>query len=149
MGSSSIDFEPDPRNLYQLGANLLVKGLTGRVGIVAKAVSNRPGPVPFRFFADSSTGQSRIDDNGSPDTVDAVRIDDHVQLRGGIIFAKIDVEGHELEVIEGMTETLHNNKIFLQIESFPEQIEKMSGLLSTNGYTEIHTIGDDHYFANF
>ena len=144
-----IAFEPDLRNVHQLGANLLINGLTGRVEVVAKAVSNRSGTVPFQFYSDSSTGQSRINDGGAVDSVDAIRIDDHIQLRGGTIFAKIDVEGHETAVIEGMAETFRTNRVFLQIESFPEQFEKLSDMLLAHAFHDLHSIGDDHYFANF
>jgi FkbM family methyltransferase len=144
-----VAFEPDPRNVHQLGANLLINGLTGRVEVIAKAVSNRSGLVPFQFYADSSTGQSRVDENSAVDSVGAIRADDYIQLRDGIIFAKIDVEGHELAVIEGMAETFCANRIFLQIESFPEQFEKLSKMLAAQAFHELHHIGDDHYFANF
>ncbi len=144
-----VAFEPDPRNVHQLGANLLINGLTGRVEVVAKAVSNRSGTVPFLFCADSSTGQSRIVDSGAADSVDAIRIDDYIQLRGGTIFAKIDVEGHETAVIDGMAETFRTNRVFLQIESFPGQFEKLSEMLVAQAFRDLHSIGDDHYFANF
>ena len=127
----------------------MMNGLTDQVEIVTKAVSNRSGPVPFHFFAETSTGQSRIGDDGAGESVEAVRIDDYIQLRNGTIFAKIDVEGHELEVIEGMAETFRTNKVFLQIESFPEKFEELSDMLLRQSFHDLHTIGSDHYFANF
>jgi len=144
-----VAFEPDPRNLNQLGANLLLNGLTGRVEIVAKAVSNRAGRVPFKFYAETSTGQSRVDRDGATDEVEAIRADDYVGLRDGVIFAKIDVEGHELAVIEGMTETFRNNRVFLQVECFAGQIEQLSAMLADSAFRELHRIGDDYFFANF
>ncbi len=144
-----VAFEPAPRILHQLGANLLINGLTGRVEVVAKAVSNRSGTVPFQFYADSSTGQSPIVDSGAVDSVDAIRIDDYIQLRGATIFAKIDVEGHEAAVIDGMAETFRTNRVFLQIESFPGQFGKLSEMLVAQAFRDLHSIGDDHYFANF
>ena len=142
-----VAFEPDPRNVHQLGANLRINGLTGRVEVVAKAVSNRSGTVPFQCSADG--GGSRIVDSGAVDSVDAIRIDDYIQLRGGTIFAKIDVEGHEAAVIDGMAETFRTNRVFLQIESFPGQFEKLSETLVAQAFRDLHSIGDDHYFANF
>lgn len=143
-----VAFEPDPRNRNQFAANILLNGLTGRIEIDPNAVSNRAGPVGFTFFPDTSTGQSRIDESGG-DTVDAVRIDDIVDLTGGTIFAKIDIEGHEAAAVEGMAETIAANRIFLQIESFPERLENLSNLLTEHGFTRRHSIGDDHFFANF
>jgi len=144
-----LAFEPDPRNAYQFGANLLMNGLIDRIEVVAKAVSNRSGPVNFQYFPDTATGQSRVDDGGAAESVDAVRIDDQIQLRNEIVFAKIDVEGHEIAVIEGIAKTIRSNKVFLQVESFPEQREKLSEMLKAQSFRHLHSIGDDQYFANF
>ena len=62
LANQIIAFEPDPRNVNQLSANLLINQLTGRVEIVAKAVSNVESELPFQFFPDTSTGQSRVDE---------------------------------------------------------------------------------------
>lgn len=144
-----IAFEPDPRNVRQLGANLLINSMVGSVEIVEKAVSNRTGPVPFDFFPDDSTGQSRIEAGGAESTVDAVRLDDLIEQNGATIFVKIDVEGHEPQVLEGMAKLLGSNRIFLQVESFPEQIEHVSLFLEALGFRHIRQIDSDHYFTNF
>jgi len=143
-----LAFEPDPRNRNQFAANILINGLTGHIDIDPNAVSNRAGPVGFTFFPNTSTGQSRVDESGG-DTVNALRIDDIVDLTDGTVFAKIDIEGHEAAAVEGMAGTINANRVFLQIESFPEQLETLSNLLTTHGFTRRHSIGDDHFFANF
>lgn len=144
-----VAFEPDPRNRDQFAANILMNGLSGRIEVEPMAVSNRSGPVRFTFFPETSTGQSRVDESGGTDSVDAVRIDDVVDLTDGTIFAKIDIEGHEAPAVEGMADTIEANRVFLQIESFPEQLENLSNLLTEYGFTRRHNIGDDHFFANF
>ncbi len=144
-----VAFEPDPRNRDQFAANILMNGLSGRIEVAPMAVSNRNGPVGFTFFPETSTGQSRIDECGGTDKVNAVRIDDVVDLTGGTLFAKIDIEGHEAAAVEGMANTIKANRVFLQIESFPDQLENLSNLLTEHGFTRRHNIGDDHFFANF
>lgn len=47
---------------------------------------------------------------------------------------KIDVEGHEIEVLEGTLHTLSNAKPLLIIESFPPKQEKVISLLQAYGY---------------
>lgn len=144
-----VAFEPDPRNRDQFAANILLNGLSGQIEVEPMAVSNRSGPVRFTFYPETSTGQSRVDENGGTDSVDAVRIDDVVDLKDGTLFAKIDIEGHETAAVEGMADTIKANRVFLQIESFPERLENLSNLLTTHGFTRRHNIGDDHFFANF
>lgn len=144
-----VAFEPDPRNRNQFAANILMNGLTGRIEIESSAVSNRSGPVGFTFYPETSTGQSRVNESDGTDRVEAVRIDDVIDLKDSTIFAKIDIEGHEAAAVEGMADTIKANRVFLQIESFPEQLGTLSNLLTVHGFTRRHSIGDDHFFANF
>jgi FkbM family methyltransferase len=145
----TVAFEPDPRKRNQFAANILMNGLTDQIEVDPHAVSNRSGPVGFTFFPETSTGQSRVDESGGTASVEAVRIDDVIDLKDGTIFAKIDIEGHEAAAVEGMAETIKANRVFLQIESFPEQLENLTNLLTRHGFTHRHGIGDDHFFANF
>jgi hypothetical protein len=40
-------------------------------------------------------------------------------------------------------------RVFPQIESFPEQLENLSILLPTHGFTRRRSIGDDHFSRIF
>ncbi len=144
-----IAFEPDPRSLDQLGANLLMNGLTGKVEIVAKAVSDRAGRVPFAFHDATATGLSRIAEHAA-DTVDAIRVDDAVNAQGLTIFAKIDVEGHERAVLRGMRATLDRNRVFLQVEAFAgAAFDALRDDFAALSVRHVASIGDDHFFSNF
>jgi len=144
-----IAIEPDRRNLAQLGANLLLNGLLDRVEIVANAASDRNGTRPFIPAAPTTTGQSRLGDAPGAVQVETIRLDDLVAGTGRTVFVKIDVEGHEREIIAGMATLLAGNRVFLQIESFAPNAETLTQDLTTRGFARLGRIDDDHYFANF
>ena len=74
------------------------------------------------------------------------RGDSEFKFKQKSICLKIDVEGHELYVLGGLNHIFKNNKIFLQIEIFPEKYNKVSKKLRNFGFTKINQINADHYF---
>jgi len=143
-----LAIEPDPRNLLQLGANILVNRLVNRITVIPKAVSERAGTVSFRPGTDSSTGQSRIAE-GAPVRIEGATLDEIIPGRDQRLFIKMDIEGHELAALRGMRDCASRNRIFLQVESFPANIAEVTSALAQLGMTHLKQIGDDHYFANF
>jgi FkbM family methyltransferase len=144
-----IAFEPDARNCDQLAANLFLNALSGRVEVHRLALSDRTGKIAFDAFPETSTGQSRISSSGAGTHVDAVRLDEVLALRDEKVAVKIDVEGHETAVVEGMRNLLAANRCLLQVEVFPVHLEPFRALLKGLGYHEVHAIEPEHYFANF
>jgi FkbM family methyltransferase len=96
-------FEPDPRNFFILKhktrklKNLIIEGI---------AVGNKKSKV--KFYVDKFMGMSTIykDASASPITcleVDMVSLDDYFQdLKGDIALIKMDVQGSEPLVLDGM-----------------------------------------------
>jgi hypothetical protein len=76
------------------------------------------------------------DKRGHSITVRCVRLDD--VYKGTPSVVKIDVEGHELEVLEGAKETLEKHKPMILIELLPhiENSKKARAFLEEMGYTE-------------
>ena len=148
LAKKIIAFEPDLRSVNTLKANLLMNNLIDQVQIIRKAVSNREDKIGFQYFPSTSTGQSHINEKNGKDFVDAITIDGHIQMRGRLIFIKIDVEGHELAVMEGMLELIRLNKIFLQIECYSEKINALSKMLEKQDFHQLTNIDNDHYFTN-
>jgi FkbM family methyltransferase len=66
---------------------------------------------------------------------------------------KIDVEGHELNTLKGMGSFLLSNKVFIQIEIFDENFEKVNDYLSKKNFSVISQIEDssktDYFYSNF
>jgi len=140
-------FEPDKINRYQLYANLFLNRLQERIHVYEYAISSDEGELKFHHFADNNRGRSCIADDGEV-VVQTKRLDSVISLKNNTVGIKIDVEGHELDVISGMKETLKNNICVVQIESFDEILVELQKKMSDLGYSKIKTIDYDHYFSN-
>jgi len=114
-----VAFEPDADNLRLLRENLDKNGVSARVQIVPKAVSDRVGTVRFwRDTVSSATGTiaPKAGNSGSHRRVgrapvevmvEATTIDAFAAENPGLVptLVKIDVEGAETSVVEGMRQT--------------------------------------------
>lgn len=152
-------FEPMPRHLASLNANLLLNGLTEAVDVYPMALSDKaavlrfaPGPVGNRGMAHTIDGLSTglLTDTPASEIIEvkAERLDDLVNVRGAAASVKIDVEGHEESTINGMIDFLKGNTCALQVEILPEAVERVTKLLASCGYKPQGNIGLDHYFHN-
>jgi len=74
--------------------------------------------------------------NGSTNqiTVNSRTMDSEVEDNNIPTLIKIDVEGHEVEVLEGAINTLSDANPLIIIESFPPKQEKVISLLKAYGY---------------
>ena len=64
-------------------------------------------------------------------------------------FIKIDVEGHEQDVIIGSQNVLKNNSCLLQVEiSKKEDLNEFDNLMRSLGYSLVNKI-QDYYYSNF
>ncbi len=105
-----VAFEPDPKNVKALRANIAANCLSN-VTCVAKAVSDTSGPVSFATFDYSLVGQIATEhtpDDAAVLEVDGVTLDDYVYENGCAPphFIKIDVEGAEHKVLYGASRVL-------------------------------------------
>ena len=64
---------------------------------------------------------------------------------------KIDVEGHEFKVLNGMINTLKVNKCILLIEIFKENFEKINTFLIKNNFSLIDKVEKrfNYFYSNF
>ena len=65
------------------------------------------------------------------------------------IAIKVDVERHEKNVLDGMSNILKKNKILIQIELFEKRKDIIFNHLKKNNFIHFHTIKKDYYFKNF
>lgn len=147
-----VIFEPEPIALAQIGANVMMNGLGERTEIVAKAVSSSSGVARFIVAHDSNRGQSRMAGSQEPAAPDALivevmSIDEMIRETDTLLVAKIDVEGHENEVLLGMREATRKNDLILQVEKNGDDLSRLERLLNGFGMKRIHSIGQDHYFV--
>lgn len=139
-------FEPGTNNLPYLSRNA---SKVSNIEIVQKAASNFSGIAPF--YVENLTGQNNSLYNDYQMfhinaqyasykkayvevPVDVVTLDSFVQEKSIVVdFVKIDVEGSELNVLQGMGSCLAANKPMLMIE-ITQKKEDVFELLSKHDY---------------
>ncbi|WAC92648.1 FkbM family methyltransferase [Mycobacterium sp. Aquia_213] len=140
---SVISFEPRPAQARDLTSMFDAVGVP--VKVEAVALSDKPGVTTMRVV-ESEPGRSTIDtdnvlgdvDGGAVQSIDVPvkRLDDlHLD---GVGLIKIDVEGHELAVLLGATDTLVRNQPALVVEAeerhHPNAVADITKLLAGLGY---------------
>lgn len=151
-----IAFEPDTRNRRHLEANLFVNALSYRVDVRPQAVSQIDGQAamykstahPSRHFGGCGIIDPAAYDQSVAETVETVTLDGALNLSGRVLGVKIDVEGHEREVVNGMRRLLAENRCVLQIEIWSEDHGSfIEAILSDLGYRFESHIGPDSYYV--
>jgi FkbM family methyltransferase len=124
-----IAFEPLPENFCVLKQNVTMNRLQN-VRVEGKAVSNRSGTVALNIFDWTPfPGTSQIGSKSAraqaivfmTHQVPAISLDHYLGNGLHIQFVKIDVEGFEDLVIEGMRETLKRDRPTLVLEHLPKR----------------------------
>jgi len=143
-----IAFEPVARLSDSMDKTLAVNGLKNAT-VIRKAASNGAGEVSFTHNQDHS-GKSGIGVDAGADqseslTIPATPLDAVAEEQNldRLDFLKIDVEGHEFEVLEGARATLERFGPALVLEAGNEAAEaraKIADLLQSCGYTPVGMI---------
>ena len=96
-------------------------------------ITNDKNNDNYKFYANFKTG------------------DEYFNIRNKNLAIKIDVEGHELNVLNGLEKTLKFNNCILQIEIFSNNFEKVDNFLLSLGYNNFYKIQErsNHFYANF
>jgi FkbM family methyltransferase len=119
-------FEPIPENLVTLRRNIALNKLTNVV-VVEQALSASTGTAqmfvsPWSAFHSLNVDGASKRENHGPDggeiTVETITLDEFVSQAGVSApdLVKLDVEGAELLVLEGMRETLRSTQPLLLVE---------------------------------
>jgi len=153
--------EPQPENFNQLCGNIFTNNLSHVILPIRKGASNKPTRLVFLENKGRSTGKSRLADTAPTGTkleefretfIEVVAMDSVLsEEKGRVAVIKVDVEGHETQVLEGMREFLGANSCLLQIEILGEQAEKEKKLSSICGeydLTLLAEIESDCYLTN-
>jgi FkbM family methyltransferase len=144
-------FEPDPRNYAQLLANIFLNNQFGKVILHNCALSSVAGESVLylareakifdsnKFNSGANSMAFKAERHSGSIEVRTERLDDVIQLKGQSLAIKIDVEGHEPDVLRGMESCLSNNICIILVESFPEQFQFVNDYLGSFGYRKIES----------
>jgi FkbM family methyltransferase len=117
VGGRVIAFEPVAANRNRLVDNVRFNGVEAQVEIIAAALSDRNGTIALalreEFAAGATTGNASVliadggDDPYATETAETMPLDSlDPGVTQGVRVVKVDVEGHEDQVLRGGMETL-------------------------------------------
>lgn len=150
-----VAFEPDPRNYRQLVTNIALNRLAADIRLFACGLSDRDSTACFLQAHARSTGMSRLGATAPAGTrrehytqirVPVIRFDGHFTCTGRRVMIKIDVEGHEAQVIAGMQRLLEDNDCLIQLEVFDAGIAQIDARLAGLGYRSYASFGHDRLY---
>lgn len=138
-------FEPFKQTFDILSKNIELNNLKSKVVLSDKGLSNQICKAKVKTFTPFNVGGTSFakDKKGDFEFVplDILKIPEKIDL------IKIDVEGHEIETLEGAKETIYKSKPVIVIESFNKK-EKVDEILFSMGYELVDTIrkGEDYIY---
>ena len=129
--------EPNPVVVTLLRQSILVNGFGTRTSIAAAAAGAEAGPEALLYSPHGEFKNARI--VGSPDQVDSdqgtlhnvrqVRIDDLIASKRRLDFLKIDAEGSEETIIDGMYQCIHDYRPSFVLEFNAQRCKRPTELL--------------------
>lgn len=130
--------EPDPRSAARLRMNCDLNEVEN-VELVEKAISNRTGMIAFSAMGELTSKVSAAGLQTPSDIlVPCITIDDLLKdIPGGtsVSLVKIDVEGHEVEVLEGAERLLSSTRPAVIVEVHAaRELHKSIELLHGHGF---------------
>ncbi len=122
-------FEPDPTNFQLLKKNVEINGFKNVV-LEQKALSDTQGKMMLSLNNENTAGHHldfKHDDTINSIEVDVLSLDEYFSNKNiDINFIKMDVEGAESNVIQGMTNILKNSKnLKMIVEYNPNAINQL------------------------
>ena len=124
--------------------NIAIAGATGYVGLeLVKILSKHSKAKILYLCASKSIGKKIYDFDKKITKRNFPKISN---IKNNNLIIKIDVEGHERQVLEGMERTLSQNSVLLQIEIFDENFENINNFLLKQRFHFLMKISSDHYY---
>lgn len=140
-----IAVEPVPRINALLQQNIVANQLEDRCRSIAAAISDRIGVATFHVpTGDVPTSASLKQTgfrgtDGALITVDVLTVDSLISGLGRVDLVKIDVEGFEDQVLQGMTNTLTAFRPTIILECNPDgPYQEIDSILTSFGYRFFH-----------
>ena len=134
-----LSFEPNKK----VAATLIAAALP-RVKVIHVGLSSKEGEATFyipSFQGMSLPGWASVDEHNCPGATEIEELKIHLRTLDSyylkeVGFIKIDVEGHECEVLRGAVETIQRERPHLLVEVRDHHLSEIRTLLSGFGYYE-------------
>ena len=157
---SILSYEPNEEAYLKFSKTLNRNpNLSKKIDLKLFGLSNKNEKLLMRSkvkFGYSQTGGSTVIsknkiDNCSTFFADFKIGDENIKLNNNKIAIKIDVEGHELYVLQGLKNNLRENKCIILIEIFDINYFSVNKLLLSLGYKLFHKVtkNSNYFYKNF
>lgn len=133
VGARVVSFEPHPETFARLKANIAINCLSSIVEARCCGVSCSAGELAFTADRDTTNRLIQSNDEGASITVPVVTLDEALGGRTPAII-KVDVEGHEAQVIEGAQRTFSDKgllAVLMETNGSGEKFGQSDGALIT------------------
>lgn len=141
-------FEPVKDTFKILKKNVEINELSEKIKILNIGLSDKKINGSVSLYVQNNIGGTHVKQNGNGtlllEKLDNIKIAEDV-----VDFVKIDVEGHEFQVLQGAEETLKKYKPTIFIEIFPENKHKVHKFLTDLGYRLEKSFTGDNYLYLF
>jgi FkbM family methyltransferase len=155
-----LAFEPNLEALFKLNKTLNVNNnLKNKIKIFPFGLSDKDSKllmkskVKFGYIqpGGSSVTESTNEKNYKTFHANFKKGDEVLNLIDKNLAIKIDVEGHELKVLNGMINVLKTNKCILLIEIFQENFDEINRFLIKNNFKLINKVKKrfNYFYQNF
>ena len=145
-------YEPNLRNFHVLNKNIKKNNLQKKVQTFNYGLSNKKqilkGTSMTKGELFQTSGFFLSEQNVEGEDVFVNIGDEVLNFNGEILTIKIDVEGHELFVLQGMKKVLENNYCIIQIEIWDKNYQEINEFLYNLDYKKSKSIDGDTYFSN-
>jgi FkbM family methyltransferase len=130
-------FEPNPAVFEKLRHHVEINGMAGSCQLYALAAGNATGSVKFQIPEDAT--MAHIAGPGEDGIEVPIRKLDDILPNEPVDLVKIDVEGHEIGVLRGMTNILATSRPAIFFECLPgSPSQEIEELFRQNRYRLLH-----------
>jgi len=155
-------FEPVKKTIIKFKKNLRLNKKLKNIKLYKFGLSNKNSKLLMKakirddYIQSSGYGVVKKEDNLKNLHIEnnIFKIGDSIiKLKNRDISIKIDAEGHEYEVLQGLKKLLNYNRIFLQIEIFDKNFNMINKYLKKKKFKFLNSIYNDgktdYYYKNF